>query len=109
MKNKHQRWYEKHEHLNALINLLEGLPAEIQCEFAIEIILKASHLLDREYEKIIEDVAQYDPKNYKRWYDKNPNVHVAIESLKDLDDVGKDEIIKEFSEKILKYYSEADL
>ena len=37
---------------------------------------------------------------YKRWYDKNPNVHLAIESLRDLTQDQRDIIVKEF---LLKY------
>lgn len=101
MKKYYQRWYEKNEYLAAFMNLLSDLDIELQCEIAIDIIMKASTMIDRDYTKIIQDVANYNPRDYKRWYDKNPNVHLAIESLRDLDENQKDEIIQEFSEKIL--------
>ena len=109
MKKYFQRWYEKNEYLNAFMNLMSDLDIELQCEIAIDIIMKASTMLDRDYTKMIQDVANYDPKDYKRWYDKNPNVHLAIESLRDLDEEQRDEIIQEFSEKILKsHYIQLD-
>ncbi len=101
MKKQFQRWYEKDEYLCAFMNLLSDLDIELQCEIAIDIIMKASDMIDRDYSKIIQEVANYNPRDYKRWYDKNPNVHLAIESLRDLDDNQRDEIVKEFSEKIL--------
>ncbi len=106
---KFQRWYEKNEYLKAFMELLQDLSPEIQCEIAIDIIMKASEINDRDYSKMIREVASYNPKNYKRWYDKNPNVHLAIESLRDLTEQQKEEIIQEFSEKIIGlYYISAD-
>ena len=96
-----QRWYEKNEYLKAFMSLLEDLPIEIQCEIAIDIIIKASNMIDRDYTKIIQEVASYNPRDFKRWYDKNPNIHLAIESLRDLSDEQREEIVQEFSDKIL--------
>lgn len=96
-----QRWYEQEEHLKAFMSLLEDLDSEKQCEIAVEIILRASEFSDREYDKIASEVGEYDPSEYKRWYDKNPNIHSAIEALKDLSQEDREAIINEFSEKIL--------
>ena len=96
-----QRWYEKDEYLKAFMNLMQDLPIDIQCEIAVDIIIKASSMIDRDYSKIIAEVSNYNPKDFKRWYDKNPNVHVAIESLRDLNEEQRDEIVKEFSERIM--------
>ena len=101
---KFQRWYEKNECLKAFMELLQDLPMEIQCEVAIDIIMKASEMSERDYTKIIREVASYNPQNYKRWYDKNPNVHLAIESLRELTEEQKEEVIQEFSERIIKFY-----
>ncbi len=101
---KFQRWYEKNECLKAFMELLQDLPIDIQCEIAIDIIMKSSELSDRDYSKMIKEVASYNPKDYKRWYDKNPNVHLAIESLRELTETQKEEVIQEFSEKIIKLY-----
>ena len=101
---KFLRWYEKNEYLKAFMRLLEDLPVDIQCEVAIDIIMKSSDMTDRDYTKLIQEVATYNPKNYKRWYDKNPNVHLAIESLRDLSEKQKEEIVEEFSEKIINSY-----
>ena len=105
MKQKFVRWYQKDEYLSAFMNLLEDLDAEIQCEIAIDIIIRASDMIDRDYAKIIQDVGNYDPKDFKRWYDKNPNIHLAIESLRDLKEDQRDLIVREFSEKILSNHS----
>ena len=100
-KQKIKTWYEKNEYLNAFMNLMQNLSIDEQCEIAVDIIIKASSMIDRDYENIIKEVSRFNPKDYKRWYDKNPNVHLAIESLRDLDEEGINEIIKEFSQVIL--------
>ncbi len=101
MKQTFQRWYQKDEYMNAFMNLLEDLEPDDQCEIAIDIIIKASDMIDRDYTKIIQEVGNYNPRNFKRWYDKNPNIHLAIESLRDLNESQRDKIVREFSEKIL--------
>lgn len=101
MKKRFQRWYEKNEYLNAFMNLMQDLPMDVQCEIAIDIIIKASSLIDRDYTNIIKEIAGFNPKKYKRWYDRNPNIHTAIESLRDLSEEEREKIIQEFSDKIL--------
>lgn len=102
MKKKYfQRWYEKDDYLKAFMNLMQDLPVKIQCEIAVDMIIRSSELIDRDYKKIIAQVSNYNPQKFKRWYDKNPNIHTAIESLRDLTSDEKDMIIQEFSDKIL--------
>ncbi|MBR2068458.1 MAG: hypothetical protein IJ877_01725 [Candidatus Gastranaerophilales bacterium] len=101
MKKRFVRWYEKDEYLNAFMNLLADLDPEVQCEIAIDIIMKASDMIDRDYTKIIQEVGNYNPRDFKRWYDKNPNIHLAIESLRDLNESQRDMVVREFSDKIL--------
>ena len=96
-----QRWYEKNEYLKAFMSLMQDLTPEIQCEIAIDIIMQASNMIDRDYSKLISEVSTYNPKDFKRWYDKNPNIHLAIEALRDLNSEQRDEIVKKFSDKIL--------
>ena len=83
------------------MSLMEDIPIDTQCEIAIDIIIKASSMLDRDYTKILSEINNFNPHNYKRWYDKNPNVHLAIEALRDLTPEQRDEIVKEFSRVIL--------
>lgn len=96
-----RRWYEKDEYLKAFMNLMSGLKAEQQCEIAVDIIVKASSMIDRDYSHIVREVGNFNPKKYKRWYDKNPNIHVAIESLRDLDFEQREKIINDFPDEIL--------
>jgi len=95
MKKFTKRWYEKDNYTRAFMNLFEDLPLERQCEIATEIIIKASSMIDRDYEKMIQEVSEYNPKEYKRWYDKNPSIHLAVESLRDLDDKQKEQLFYE--------------
>lgn len=95
------RWYEKNEYLKAFLNLMQNLNSDVQCEIAIDMLMKSSDMIERDFTKVIKGISSYNPKDYKRWYDKNPNVHLAVESLRDLTDDQRDEIIQEFSDKIL--------
>ena len=92
-KQHFQRWYEKDEYLKAFMNLMQDLKSEDQCEIAIDIIIKASNMIDRDYTKQIQEVASFNPKNYKRWYDKNISLHSAIEIIRNLDQIHREEII----------------
>lgn len=109
MKNKHKRWYEQEQHLSAFMALIEALDEETQCEIAIEILLKIASLTDRNYENVANDIGAFEPAKYRRWYDKNPNIHVAVESIKDLSEDKRDIIINDLSEIILKYYPQEHL
>ena len=101
MNKQFKRWYEKNEYLKAFMNLMQDLEIDCQCEIAVDMIVKASSLIDRDYTKIIQEVSTFNPKDYNRWYDKNPNVHLAIESLRDLTEEQREDIIKDFTDKIL--------
>ncbi len=101
MKKIYRRWYEKNRYLSAFMALMKDIPKEIQCEIAIDMILKESDYIDRNYTKIIKDVANFNPRDYKRWYDKNPNVHLALEMLRELDENQRIEILKEFCDRLI--------
>ena len=104
MKKFFQRWYEKDEYLRAFMNLMADLDTDIQCEIAIDIIMVTADMLERDYKKIIQEIGSYNPADYNRWYDKNPNIHLAIESLKDLNSTQRDAVVKEFSDRILNHH-----
>lgn len=108
MKKKNNRWYEKDEHLKAFMALLNNLDKDIQNEIALEIIMKTSELTDRKFDKMLRDVAEFEPKDYKRWYDTNPNIHLAIESIKDLGEQDRQTVILEVCENILKEYPQQE-
>lgn len=101
MKKYFVRWYEKNEYLKAFMHLMQDLPPSEQYELAIDIIMKSSSLTDRDYTKLIQEISSFNPKDLKRWYDKNPNIHVAIESLRDLTEEQREEVVQEFTDKIL--------
>ena len=100
MKKTFVRWYEKDEYLRTFMEMLADMDPDAQCEIAIDLIMRASDFIDRDYTNIIQDVGNYNPRDFKRWYDKNPNIHLAIESLRDLKEDQRDLIVKEFIDKI---------
>ena len=109
MKKRNLRWYEKEENLKAFMSLLEDLSIEKQCEIAIDMIIKASNYTDKDYSKVIDEISSFNPSEYKRWYDVNPNIHVAIETLRDLNEQDRLCVIKEFYDEILKQHSDIDI
>ena len=103
---KYIRPYDKHKYLNAFMRLLEDLDPEAQCEVAVDIILKVPKIIEKDYEKFVKIIADYDPREYKRWYDKNPNLHAAIEALHDLNDQQREDLINQISNIVLKHTKE---
>ena len=106
---KYIRWYDKDKYLSAFMRLLEDLDAEAQCEIAVDIILKIPQIVEKDYEKYIKIVADFDPREYKRWYDKNPNIHLAVESLRDLTPAQREKLINQIADIVLKHSNEEDL
>ena len=106
---KYVRWYDKDKYLNAFMQLLEDLDPEAQCEVAVDIILKVPKIVEKDYEKFIKIVADFDPREYQRWYDKNPNLHAAVEALRDLDEAQRESLINQISDIVLRHTKEADL
>ena len=104
MANRLRRWYEKNEYLRVFMELLSDLTPEIQSEIAVDIIMRASELSDKDYKNIIEGISSYDPRSFNRWYDKNPNIHIAIETIRELTDEQRDVIVREFSNKIVNHH-----
>lgn len=104
MRQEVQRWYQKDEYLSAFMNLLENLPLDNQCEIAVDIIIETSTMTERDYSKTLNDIGDFNPKDFKRWYDKNPTLHAAVESLRELSIVQRELVIKKYTDEILNHY-----
>lgn len=101
--NKHIRWYDKDKYLSAFMRLLEDLDPQVQCEVAVDIILKIPKIVEKDYEKFVKIIADFNPREYSRWYDKNPNLHAAVEALRDLSPKERENLINEISDIVLKH------
>lgn len=86
--------------------MLEDLDPEVQCEVAVDIILKVPKIVEKDYEKFVKIIADYNPREYKRWYDKNPNLHAAVEALRDLTEQQREDLINQISDIVLKHTKE---
>ena len=75
----------------------------MQCEVAVDIILKVPKIIEGDYEKFVKIIADFNPREYQRWYDKNPNLHAAIEALRDLDETQREHLINQISDIVLKH------
>lgn len=100
---KYLRWYDKDQYLSAFMKLLEGLPEDVQSQVAVDILLYIPKIIKKDFAKFINIVSGYDPREYNRWYDQNPNVHTAVEAIRELDPDKRDELINEISDIIVRY------
>ncbi len=106
---KAKRWYENNRYLCAFMRILEDLDPNSQSEVALELMLEVLTLIDNDKEKFVKLNEQYDPKEHKRWYDSNPNLHASIEILKDLDDFDVSYLMNKISSTLLKYNKELEI
>ncbi len=100
---KNLRWYDKDKYLSAFMTLLQGLPEDVQSEVAVDILLQVPKIIDKDFKTFIKIVADHNPKQYQRWYDKNPNLHTAIESIRQLTPVQREKLLSSISDIIIKH------
>lgn len=100
---KNLRWYDKDKYLSAFMTLLQGLPDDVQSEVAVDILLQVPKVIDKDFKKFIKIVADHNPKQYQRWYDKNPNLHTAIESIRELTPNEREKLLSSISDIIIKH------
>lgn len=86
------RWYDKDIHLHAIVSIFEKLPQEIQDEAAQDLLQIVLTQTSMTCDDKIVYLHQNAPPSYKRWYDKNINLHSAIELLKTCDEKQKKDI-----------------
>ena len=101
MDKSYRRWYEQNEYLHAFMDLMQDLDEDVQSEIALGMLMKTASISNRDYSKMLEEISTFDPKDYNRWYDVTPNIHFAIESLRDLEEEQRVEVIQEFIDKVL--------
>ncbi len=100
---KNLRWYDKDKYLSAFMTLLQGLSEDIQSKVAVDIMLYVPKVIEKDFSKFIKIVAEHDPRQYQRWYDKNPHLHTAIESIRNMNQSEREKLIGAISDIIIKY------
>ncbi len=104
----YQRWYDRYRELSALLTLLEKVD-----EFSIELIAQdfiqiiLSKYNDK-FDNVITELANNPPPVYKRWYDKNYNLHTCIEFIKTLPDDEKEDLINSFIMSLTSFITNVD-
>ena len=88
---KYQRWYDNEPTLSLLISLLKNTTIENRCVCA-ELILKQARAQGITLELNITERVVYE---LKRWYDKEPLLHEAIEYLRVASEQQRREITRE--------------
>lgn len=100
---KNLRWYDKDKYLSAFMTLLQELPEDIQSKVAVDILLYVPKIIEKDFKKFIKIVAEHNPRQYQRWYDHNPNLHTAIESIRELSPKEREKLLSSISDIVIKY------
>ena len=100
---KNLRWYDKDKYLSAFMTLLQDLPEDVQSKVAVDILLYIPKVIEKDFAKFIKIVADHNPKQYQRWYDRNPNLHTAVESIRELTFEEKEKLLGSISDIMLKH------
>lgn|GEM_PF-1557432 len=93
---QYTRWYDKDNRLRFIVNILEKLDEETRNFFAADIIQMLIKSKYPETDEFIENIGNNNKISSDRWYDKNKEVHSAVEMLKYADTDDKTELVKEF-------------
>lgn len=100
---KNLRWYDKDKYLSAFMTLLQELPDDIQSKVAVDILLYIPKVIEKDFTKFIKIVADHNPRQYQRWYDHNPNLHTAVESIRELSFEEREKLLNSISDIIIKH------
>lgn len=93
---QYTRWYDKDNRLKFIVNILEKLDEETRNFFAADIIQILINSKYPETDEFIENIGNDNIISSDRWYDKNNDVHSAVEMLKYADTDDKKELVNEF-------------
>jgi|GEM_PF-1167405 len=96
------RWYDQDPQMSAFMVLLESLSREVQCEIAVDIMLNVPKIIGADLDDYVNEMGNFNPKNYSRWYDYNPTLHSAIEAMKQLNTEQRHILISYISDIILR-------
>ncbi len=100
---KNLRWYDKDKYLSAFMTLLQQLPEDVQSQVAVDILLYIPKVIEKDFAKFIKIVADHNPKQYQRWYDHNPNLHTAVEAIRELSFEEREKLLGSISDIMIKH------
>ncbi len=105
---KNLRWYDKDRYLSAFMTLLETLDESVQSEVALNILDAIPKVISMDCVAFLKIVEENDPRKYNRWYDKNPNIHKVVESIRQLSTEEREMLYVNIQE-IMQQFTELDL
>ena len=100
------RWYDKDSDLSRLMSFMEGLSDEIKEEVAQDLIQIILSEVKTNQDNELLQLSNNNLNQYRRWYDKNMNLHSAIEIIKNLDTEKRKKIISLLMESIVQILAE---
>lgn len=100
------RWYDKDSDLSKLMSFMEGLSDETKEEVAQDLIQIILSEVKTNQDNELLQLSKNNLNQYRRWYDKNMNLHSAVEIIKNLDSQKRKEIISLIFESIVQILAE---
>lgn len=92
---RYERWYDKDQYLSPIMKILEQLPADLRAIVAQDLLQNIMNTNNATCDEKIDFLNRNIPPTYRRWYDKDTNLHSAIESLKNMPAKQKKQICEE--------------
>ncbi len=102
------RWYDKDRYLSAFMALLETLPESVQSEVAVDILSSVPKVISMDCAAFMKFVEHNDPRKHNRWYDKNPDLHKAVEVMRQMSVSEREKLYSEI-QNIMQAHTEIDL
>ena len=96
------RWYDRDKHLSTFLGLLEGLSRGVQSDVAMDIMLNLPVIADENLNDFVNNMSLAGTGQYRRWYDYSPQIHSAVEVMKQLNESQRDIIIASSADIILR-------
>lgn len=107
------RWYDKDPVIKEFMNALERLDQETVSLLAQDFIQTMMEDEKISADSALQSLIKNVPPGYKRWYDKNYDLHSCLEVLKSLDPEHQKLVIEKFREAMYQliatmYYGEEE-
>ncbi len=102
---QYTRWYDKDQTLSVVMSALEKLDEQIRNAVATDLLQLIIQRNDNQ-DSLLKKLDQQDTGARRRWYDKEDNIHSAVELLKVIEKPERDPILKEVLYTIMHFVKE---
>ena len=101
------RWYDKYSDLKSILQTLKGVDEDILELITQDFIQIVLSRYNNQLDSVIMNTSANLPPDYKRWYDRNYNLHTCVEFIKTIDDDNERiRLINDFVATVLTFISD---